>query len=47
MREGLYWEEEEKRRSKLCRREEESGEHIWERCRKWKKGEEGEAWQVG
>jgi len=38
MREGRYWEEEEKRRCRLCGGEEKTWEHVWESCRKWKKG---------
>jgi len=38
MREGRYWEEGEKRRCRLCGVEEETWEHVWEGCRKWKGG---------
>jgi len=43
MREGRYWEGEERRKCRLCGYEEESWEHVWERCRKW--GEGGGGWQ--
>lgn len=42
MREGRYWEEE-RRRSRLCEGEEETWEHVWERCREWREG--GDSWQ--
>jgi len=32
MREGIYWEEKEKRRCRVCGVEEETWEHVWERC---------------
>jgi len=35
IKEGRYWEEPEKRICKLCGGEEESWEHVWERCRRW------------
>jgi len=38
MREGRYWEGEERRKCRLCGYEEESWEHVWERCRKWREG---------
>jgi len=37
-KEGRYWEEEDKRFCRLCEREEETWEHILERCRDWKEG---------
>jgi len=43
MREGRYWEEEEKRLCRLCRAELETWEHVWERCRRWR--EEDSSWQ--
>lgn len=33
VRESKYWLEEEKRLCRLCEWEEESWEHVWERCR--------------
>jgi len=36
MKEGNYWEEEEKKVCRLCGRERESWEHVWERCRTWR-----------
>lgn len=44
MREGWYWEEEERRTCRLCGRGRESWEHVWENCRTWKEGEGG-SWQ--
>jgi len=32
VRGGLYWEDVEKKKCRLCEREEETWEHIWERC---------------
>lgn len=43
MREGRYWEKEERRRCRLCEGEEETWEHVWERCREWREG--GGSWQ--
>ncbi|XP_067217103.1 LINE-1 retrotransposable element ORF2 protein [Linepithema humile] len=43
VREGRYWEEEEKRRCRLCGGERETWEHVWEECREWKEG--GGSWQ--
>jgi len=43
MKEERYWEEEEKRKCRLCGGKEETWEHVWERCRKWKEGRGG--WQ--
>lgn len=42
MREGRYWEKEE-RRCRLCEGKEETWEHMWKRCREW--GEGGGNWQ--
>jgi len=36
MKEGRYWEEEDKRMCRLCGGEIESWEHVWEECRMWK-----------
>ena len=44
MREGLYWEEEERRRCRICGEEEETWEHIWERCLGGGLGD-GERWE--
>jgi len=50
MREGRYWEEEEKGICRLCE-EEETWEHTWERCRDWGEGEgswqEARSWVLG
>lgn len=43
MREERYWEEEEKRRCRLCGMERETWEHVWEGCKEWGMGEE--SWQ--
>ncbi|EZA50331.1 hypothetical protein X777_11275 [Ooceraea biroi] len=43
VRDGNYWEEEEKRRCRLCGVKKESWEHVWEECRNWKVG--GGSWQ--
>lgn len=44
VREGRYWEEEEKRLCRRCGGEIESWEHVWERCRDW--GGDGKStWQ--
>lgn len=32
MKNGRYWEEEEKRRCRICKGEKESWEHVWEGC---------------
>jgi len=40
--EACYWEEEEKRKCRLCGMGEESWEHVWEECRKWI--EERDSW---
>ncbi|EFN75876.1 hypothetical protein EAI_03061 [Harpegnathos saltator] len=42
LRGGRYWEEEEKRRCRMCGRREETWKHIWEECTGW--GEE-RGWQ--
>jgi hypothetical protein len=51
MKEGRYWEKEEKRGCWLCGGEMETWEHIWERCREWKEGEgswqEAVGWVLG
>jgi len=44
MREGNYWEEEERKVCRMCGGERESWEHVWERCRTWREGREG-SWQ--
>ncbi|XP_071572354.1 uncharacterized protein [Temnothorax nylanderi] len=44
VREGLYWGEEEDRRCRMCGREEETWEHIWEECARWEEWD-GEGWQ--
>lgn len=44
MRKSL-WEEEEKEICRLCGAEEETREHVWERCRVWKANEK--SWQGG
>ncbi|XP_024868138.1 golgin subfamily A member 6-like protein 6 [Temnothorax curvispinosus] len=44
IREGLHWEKKENRRCRICEREEETWEHIWEECTRWKKWD-GEGWQ--
>ena len=44
MREGWYWEREEKRRCRICEGEEESWEHVLERCRREEEGI-GKDWQ--
>jgi len=44
MREGRYWEGEERKKCRLCGNEEESWEHVWERCRRWREGGGG-GWQ--
>ncbi|XP_068991496.1 trichohyalin-like [Neodiprion pinetum] len=43
MKEARYWEEEEKRRCRVCGGEEETWEHVWERCVGWDRREE--SWQ--
>ncbi|EZA52484.1 hypothetical protein X777_08600 [Ooceraea biroi] len=43
VKEGRYWEGEEKKRCRLCGMEKESWEHIWEECRRWTVG--GGSWQ--
>lgn len=43
VREGSYWEAEEKKECRTCESEREIWEHVWERCRKWKNG--GGSWQ--
>ena len=44
MRERKHWEEEDKKRCRLCGGGEvETWEHVWERCRKWNDREE--SWQ--
>jgi len=44
VREAYYWEEEEKRKCRLCGMGEETWEHVWEECRGWV--EERSSWQV-
>lgn len=44
VREGAYWESEEKRSCRMCGGEEETWEHVWERCVKGKEKEKG-SWQ--
>jgi len=44
IREGRYWEEEEKKLCRLCGDKVETWEHVWEECRKWRQGGEG-SWQ--
>lgn len=39
MREGRYWEEEQKKLCRLCGAEMKTWEHVWGRCRKWRKGQ--------
>jgi len=36
VKEGRYWEEEDKKVCRLCGGKEETWEHIWERYRNWK-----------
>ncbi|XP_068994227.1 trichohyalin-like [Neodiprion pinetum] len=43
MKEARYWEEEEKRRCRVCGGEEETWEHVWERCVGWDRREK--SWQ--
>lgn len=43
VREGRYWEEEEKRICRLCEGQIESCQHVWKRCREWQEG--GGSWQ--
>ena len=43
MLESRYWEEEERRKCRICGGEEESWEHVWERCRVGRVRERG--WQ--
>jgi len=35
VREGIYWGKEEDRLCRLCGREEETWEHVWEECGRW------------
>jgi len=42
MREGKYWEDEEKRRCRICEWEEETWEHVVEVCMREGDGEKGE-----
>lgn len=44
MREGRYWENENKRGCRLCGGDMETWEHMWEDCRSWKEGGGG-SWQ--
>jgi len=44
MRERLYWEEEDRRKCRTCGWEEETYEHVWERCIREREGEL-ESWQ--
>ncbi|XP_071581079.1 uncharacterized protein [Temnothorax nylanderi] len=43
MRESRYWEGEEKKKCRMCEYREETWEHVWEKCRRWKAG--GGSWQ--
>ena len=43
VREGRYWEGEERRRCRLCGSDSETWEHIWEECRDWGRGDKN--WQ--
>jgi len=43
MRKGRYWEEEERRKCRLCGNEEESWKHVWKRCTR----EKGERRRIG
>jgi len=46
MRGGRYWEEEKDRLCRLCGNGEETWEHTWEECRRWREGGGGEeSWQ--
>jgi len=40
MRKSVYWEGEDKRMCRVCRYEEDTWEHVWERCRDWELGKE-------
>lgn len=44
MREGQYWEEEERKSCRICEGGIESWEHVWEGCGGGR-GQEGESWQ--
>lgn len=44
MRDGLYWEEAEKRRCRVCGSEKETWEHVWESC-VGRENRKGEIWQ--
>ncbi|XP_071650744.1 uncharacterized protein [Temnothorax longispinosus] len=44
VREGLYWENEEDKKCRMCGKEEETWEHVWEECTRWVEWE-GEGWQ--
>ncbi|EZA53803.1 hypothetical protein X777_06867 [Ooceraea biroi] len=41
MRAGQYWKEEEERKCRICGKEEETWEHVWEKCRDWRGQERG------
>lgn len=43
MRESKYWEEEERKRCRLCSGRRETWEHVWEDCGEWRNG--GDRWQ--
>lgn len=36
VKESLYWKEQEKRKCRICEIDEETWEHIWERCIIWR-----------
>ena len=38
MRGGKYWEDEKKRKCRVCGWEEETWEHVWEECMGWEEG---------
>lgn len=44
MRKSRHWEEEEKKRYRLCRESEKTWRHVWKKYREWKSGEGG--WQM-
>lgn len=45
VREGKYWLEKKKRKCRRCGREEETWEHVWERCGKWEESVGSKVWQ--
>jgi len=45
VKKGRYWEDEERRKCRLCENEEETWKYVWERCRRWREG--GGGWQEG